>query len=182
MTALSVQVLSANRTRPWNQRCLTRENSNLHTRNTRVRDTLSDADEQQVVDRRAREDRYPRRCAGPPYYTYRKGCWPVPVLRPAALAGRPQGSPRDHRRGYWYARIRTTPYVNNVYLKSGTGPKAMGGYSAVDNGYARFDHVRIPREQMLSGFASVTPDGQYVHPPHAKLSYGGVSIPLCPLS
>ena len=72
--------------------------------------------------------------------------------------------------------------VNDVDLKYGTGPKAMGGYSAVDNGYARFDHVRIPREQMLSGFASVTPDGQYVQPPHAKLSYGGVSIPLCPLS
>ncbi len=51
----------------------------------------------------------------------------------------------------------------------------MGGYNAVDNGYARFDHVRIPHEQMLSGFASVTPDGQYVQPPHAKLSYGGVS-------
>ena len=58
----------------------------------------------------------------------------------------------------------------------------MGGYSAVDNGYARFDHVRIPREQMLSGFASVTPDGQYVQPPHAKLSYGGVNISPCPLS
>ncbi|TFK85181.1 acyl-CoA oxidase [Polyporus arcularius HHB13444] len=54
------------------------------------------------------------------------------------------------------------------------GPKAMGGYNAVDNGYARFDHIRIPREQMLSGFASVTPDGQYVQPPHAKLSYGGM--------
>ena len=55
------------------------------------------------------------------------------------------------------------------------GPKAMAGYSAVDNGFARFDRVRIPREQMLSAFASVTPGGQYVRPPHAKLSYGGVS-------
>lgn len=55
------------------------------------------------------------------------------------------------------------------------GPKANGGYSAVDNGYARFDRVRIPREHMLSAFASVTPEGQYVQPPHAKLSYGGVS-------
>ncbi|KAI0369512.1 acyl-CoA oxidase [Pilatotrama ljubarskyi] len=54
------------------------------------------------------------------------------------------------------------------------GPKAMAGYNAVDNGYARFDHVRIPREHMLSAFASVTPDGQYVHPPHAKISYGGM--------
>ncbi|KAI0744477.1 peroxisomal oxidase [Earliella scabrosa] len=54
------------------------------------------------------------------------------------------------------------------------GPKAMAGYSAVDNGFARFDRVRIPREQMLSAFASVTSDGQYVRPPHAKLSYGGM--------
>ncbi|KAI0354185.1 acyl-CoA oxidase [Trametes cingulata] len=54
------------------------------------------------------------------------------------------------------------------------GPKALGGYNAVDNGYARFDHVRIPREQMLSAFASVTPEGQYVQPPHAKISYGGM--------
>ncbi|OJT11283.1 Peroxisomal acyl-coenzyme A oxidase 1 [Trametes pubescens] len=54
------------------------------------------------------------------------------------------------------------------------GPKALSGYGAVDNGYARFDHVRIPREYMLSAFASVTPDGKYVQPPHAKLSYGGM--------
>ena len=51
----------------------------------------------------------------------------------------------------------------------------MGGYTAVDNGYARFDHVRIPRDQMLSAFASVTPEGEYIKPSHAKLSYGGVS-------
>ncbi|KAI0673208.1 acyl-CoA oxidase [Trametes maxima] len=54
------------------------------------------------------------------------------------------------------------------------GPKAMAGYAAVDNGYARFDRVRVPRGYMLSAFASVTPDGQYVQPPHAKLSYGGM--------
>ncbi|KAI0659517.1 peroxisomal oxidase [Cubamyces menziesii] len=54
------------------------------------------------------------------------------------------------------------------------GPKAMAGYAGIDNGYARFDHVRIPREYMLSAFASVTPDGQYVQPPHAKLSYAGM--------
>ncbi|KAH9886690.1 acyl-CoA oxidase [Cubamyces lactineus] len=54
------------------------------------------------------------------------------------------------------------------------GPKAMAGYGAIDNGYARFDRVRIPREYMLSAFASVTPDGQYVQPPHAKLSYAGM--------
>ncbi|KAK0433149.1 peroxisomal oxidase [Armillaria borealis] len=54
------------------------------------------------------------------------------------------------------------------------GPKAMNGYGSVDNGYARFDHYRIPKENMLSKFAQITEDGTYVKPPHAKLSYGGV--------
>lgn len=51
----------------------------------------------------------------------------------------------------------------------------MAGFCATDNGYAVFDHVRIPRENMLSQFARVTTEGKYVQPPHAKLSYGGVS-------
>ncbi|KAF9262889.1 peroxisomal oxidase [Marasmius fiardii PR-910] len=54
------------------------------------------------------------------------------------------------------------------------GPKAMGGYSANDNGFARFDHVRIPKSHMLSKFAQVTDQGTYVKPPHAKVSYGGM--------
>ncbi|PIL25736.1 hypothetical protein GSI_11486 [Ganoderma sinense ZZ0214-1] len=58
------------------------------------------------------------------------------------------------------------------------GPKAMGGYAAVDNGFARFERVRIPKEQMLSAFAGVTDEGEYVRPPHAKLSYGGVEVRL----
>lgn len=54
------------------------------------------------------------------------------------------------------------------------GPKALSGYSSTDNGFAKFDHIRIPKENMLSKFAQVTDDGQYIQPPHAKLSYGGV--------
>jgi acyl-CoA oxidase len=56
------------------------------------------------------------------------------------------------------------------------GPKANAGYSAVDNGFAKFNHVRVPREHMLSKFAQVTKDGKYIQPPHSKISYGGVSI------
>ncbi|KAF8882820.1 acyl-CoA oxidase [Infundibulicybe gibba] len=52
--------------------------------------------------------------------------------------------------------------------------KALAGFSPTDNGFARFDHVRIPKFQMLSKFAQVTDNGQYVQPPHAKLSYGGM--------
>ncbi len=57
-----------------------------------------------------------------------------------------------------------------------TGPKAMNGAAAIDNGFVRFDHVQIPAENMLSKFAQVTEDGRYVQPPHAKISYGGVRL------
>ncbi|ORZ25089.1 acyl-CoA dehydrogenase/oxidase, partial [Absidia repens] len=54
------------------------------------------------------------------------------------------------------------------------GPKALGGFQTVDNGFALFDHVRIPRENMLMRFAQVTRDGQYIRPVHDKLSYGSM--------
>ncbi|OJA14153.1 hypothetical protein AZE42_09596 [Rhizopogon vesiculosus] len=54
------------------------------------------------------------------------------------------------------------------------GPKAGGGMAAQDQGFARFDHVRIPRTNMFSKFAEVTKEGNYIQPPHAKLSYGGM--------
>ncbi|KAJ7857076.1 peroxisomal oxidase [Mycena olivaceomarginata] len=51
------------------------------------------------------------------------------------------------------------------------GPKAL---TSTDQGFARFDHVRIPlKENMLSKFAGVMDEGKYVTPPHVKLSYGG---------
>lgn len=54
------------------------------------------------------------------------------------------------------------------------GPKALGGYDHVDNGWARFNHVKIPLNQMLCRFAQVSPEGNYTTPPHAKLAYGGM--------
>ncbi|GAA5888817.1 hypothetical protein JCM5296_005002 [Sporobolomyces johnsonii] len=54
------------------------------------------------------------------------------------------------------------------------GPKVHGAMGSLDNGWARFDKVRIPRSQMLERFAQVTPEGKYVRPPHDKLSYGGM--------
>lgn len=54
------------------------------------------------------------------------------------------------------------------------GPKAHGAMAALDNGFISFDHVRIPRSQMLNRFAQVTKDGTYVKPPHDKLSYGSM--------
>jgi acyl-CoA oxidase len=54
------------------------------------------------------------------------------------------------------------------------GPKSGGGFGPTDNGFAKFNRVRIPKEQMLSRFAQVTDEGEYRQPPHAKLSYGGM--------
>ncbi|KAI9250228.1 acyl-CoA dehydrogenase/oxidase C-terminal [Phascolomyces articulosus] len=54
------------------------------------------------------------------------------------------------------------------------GPKAYGGFATTDNGYAMFDHVRIPRDNMLMRFAKVSKDGEYSPPVHSKLSYGSM--------
>lgn len=54
------------------------------------------------------------------------------------------------------------------------GPKACGGIAAMDNGYARFHHVRIPRTNMFSKFAEVTKDARYIQPQNPKHSFGGM--------
>lgn len=46
------------------------------------------------------------------------------------------------------------------------------GYNAVDNGFLRFDAVRVPRRAMLMKHAQVAPDGSYSPPPVAKAAYG----------
>lgn len=38
------------------------------------------------------------------------------------------------------------------------------GLNGVDNGRIWFDHVRVPRENLLNRFADVTPEGEYVSP------------------
>lgn len=47
------------------------------------------------------------------------------------------------------------------------------GYNGVDNGFLRFDHVRVPRDAMLMRYSSVNRDGSYVPPPaqNSKASY-----------
>ncbi|CAL1601681.1 unnamed protein product [Knipowitschia caucasica] len=50
------------------------------------------------------------------------------------------------------------------------GPKF--GFSEVDNGFLKMDNVRIPRINMLMKYAKVEPDGTYLKPPSAKLTYG----------
>ncbi|NP_001090149.1 acyl-CoA oxidase 1, palmitoyl L homeolog [Xenopus laevis] len=50
------------------------------------------------------------------------------------------------------------------------GPKF--GFDETDNGFLKFDKVRIPREYMMMKYAKVEPDGTYVKPLSDKLTYG----------
>ena len=54
------------------------------------------------------------------------------------------------------------------------GPKVYGAFGGLDNGWVRFHHVRIPRDNMLAKNAQVKKGGDYVRPPNDKLSYGGM--------
>ncbi|XP_026882225.2 acyl-coenzyme A oxidase-like protein [Electrophorus electricus] len=49
-----------------------------------------------------------------------------------------------------------------------TDMKYKEGLHGVDNGILTFDHVRIPRENLLGKFGSVSPDGQYTSPIQSK--------------
>ncbi|KAI7821385.1 acyl-CoA dehydrogenase/oxidase [Gamsiella multidivaricata] len=53
------------------------------------------------------------------------------------------------------------------------GPKQ--GAISMDNGYARFNNVCIPRENMLMRFSQVSREGVYSKPIHPKLAYGGMT-------
>ena len=50
------------------------------------------------------------------------------------------------------------------------GPKF--GYEQMDNGFLKFEHVRIPRDNLLMRYVQVLPDGTYVHSKTSKHSYG----------
>jgi acyl-CoA oxidase len=54
------------------------------------------------------------------------------------------------------------------------GSKAFGGFSSSDNGFVRFNKVRIPRENMLQRYSRVSNRGVYTSPKQEKLSYGSM--------
>ena len=74
-------------------------------------------------------------------------------------------SHRDHNSSLTAHRSPLTAYRSP--------PARQVGFNDVDNGFARFERVRIPRDQMLSAFARVTDGGEYVAPAasQAKLGY-----------
>ena len=56
------------------------------------------------------------------------------------------------------------------------GEKAMGTYAGMDNGAMRLHRKRIPRSQMLAGYASVDRDGTYYAADNSKHSYTSMVI------
>lgn len=54
------------------------------------------------------------------------------------------------------------------------GPKTYDAFGGLDNGWVRFDHVQLPRFNMLQKHSQVKKGGEYVRPPSDKLSYGGM--------
>lgn len=85
---------------------------------------------------------------------------------------------KDHGIHAFIAQIRSledhTPLPNvtvgDIGVKFGNG-----GYNTMDNGFLRFDHVRIPRENMLMRLATVTKEGKYVQSDKPRqLGYGAM--------
>ncbi|CAD7696654.1 unnamed protein product [Ostreobium quekettii] len=87
------------------------------------------------------------------------------------------------------------PHVFVVQLRSMEDHKPLPGimlgdigpkfaYRGVDNGFLRFDHVRVPRDAMLMRFAKVTPGGEYVPPTadNAKSTYATMMYVRCGLA
>ncbi|XP_060562644.1 peroxisomal acyl-coenzyme A oxidase 1-like [Ruditapes philippinarum] len=46
------------------------------------------------------------------------------------------------------------------------------GYNAMDNGFLRFDNVRIPRANLLARYSKVEKDGTYIPSKNPRLAYG----------
>lgn len=54
------------------------------------------------------------------------------------------------------------------------GSKSFGGFASIDNGFVRFNQVRIPRKNMLQRHSQVEKGGKYVHAQQERMSYGSM--------
>ena len=59
----------------------------------------------------------------------------------------------------FYLRNEPLLYFSSGITLGDIGPKH--GYNMIDNGFLRFDHVRVPRENMLAKNTKVSPTLNY---------------------
>ena len=78
---------------------------------------------------------------------------------------------RNHGVHALYVPIRERDEDGELRFLPGVGGKddgAKGGLNGVDNGQLWFDHVRVPRENLLRRYGDVAPDGTYSSPIESK--------------
>ena len=51
-----------------------------------------------------------------------------------------------------------------------------GGFESVDNGYVRFNQVRIPRTNLLMKYSTVTPDGKFSRQGNQMVIYASMLL------
>ncbi len=73
----------------------------------------------------------------------------------------------DHGVHAFYVRIRRPGTSGSEGFLDGIGGDddgLKGGLNGIDNGRLHFDHVRVPRTDLLARYGSVAPDGTYTSP------------------
>src|SRR5690606_13271580 len=76
----------------------------------------------------------------------------------------PGGTPTDHGVHAFYVPIRDAATGEFLPGVGGDDDGLKGGLNGIDNGRLHFDHVRVPRRDLLDRYGSVAPDGTYSSP------------------
>lgn len=83
----------------------------------------------------------------------------------ARLITSPAGKPRvDHGVHAFYVPIRDPQTMEFLPGVGGEDDGLKGGLNGIDNGRLWFDHVRVPRTNLLNRYGDVDPDGTYTSP------------------
>ncbi len=76
----------------------------------------------------------------------------------------PGGRPVDHGVHAFYVPLRDPATGDFLPGIGGEDDGLKGGLNGIDNGRLHFDHVRVPRADLLDRYGAVAPDGTYSSP------------------
>ncbi|GEL95944.1 acyl-CoA dehydrogenase family protein [Cellulomonas composti] len=83
----------------------------------------------------------------------------------AQLVTAPEGAPRvNHGVHAFYVPLRDPATGEFLPGVGGEDDGLKGGLNGIDNGRLHFDHVRVPRTNLLNRYGDVAPDGTYSSP------------------